>query len=103
MFTEVKEVQLLNAQHSILLTESEMTRDLSDLQLLKVYCRIDDKELGRTTFAKDEQLENTPASSPNVGTEFGMTMDSNPEFEKHLYPIDESDFGRAMLRRDLQL
>ena len=78
-------------------------QEWQEIWVIYSYWRIDDKELGRTTFAKDEQLENTPASSPNVGTEFGMTMDSNPEFEKHLYPIDESDFGRAMLRRDLQL
>ena len=56
MLMEVKEVQWWNAHTSILLTESGMTtRDLSDLQYWKVNCRIDDKELGRTTFAKDEQ------------------------------------------------
>ena len=56
MLMEVKEVQWWNAQKSILLTESGMTtRDLSDLQYWKVNCRIDNKELGRTTFAKDEQ------------------------------------------------
>ena len=57
---EVKEVHWPNAHTSILLTESGMTRDLSDLQLYKVYEGIDDKELGKTTFAKNVQLSNTP-------------------------------------------
>ena len=96
---EVKAVQEPNAHQSILLTESGITRDLTDLQRSKVKLGIDDKELGRTTLDKDVQVASTPL--PNVVTEFGKTMDSNLEHcQKQSLPIDESDLGRTILRRD---
>ena len=77
MLMEVKAVQSSNAHQPILVTESGITRDLSDLQLEKVWFGIDDKELGRTTLDKDVHFPSTPL--PNVVTECGKMMDSNLE------------------------
>ena len=103
----VKAVQLQNAfqSKSILLTESGITRDLRDLQPQKVRSGIDDTEADRRTFDKDVPSLHTPQlASTNIVTEFRMTMEVNEEqCPKHSQLIWLSDFGRVILRKDLQL